>query len=49
MYHKLSEKNVKKTKIAKNNKQSKKQQQIKMIKKIKMNPILKWIYLSNYK
>jgi len=49
MYRILPEpKKIKKPKIVKNH-TSKQQKQINMIKNLKMNPILKSIYLSNYR
>ena len=48
MYSKLGEQKIIKPKNVKYN-GSKKQNQIRIIKKTKMNPILKLIYLSNFR
>ena len=48
MYRKLVEQKIKKSRNVKYN-GSKKQNQIRIIKKTKINPILKLIYLSNFR
>lgn len=48
MYHKLPETKIKKNKITKKI-DSEKEKRVKMIKKLKINPILKWMYISNLK
>ena len=48
MYHKLPETKIKKIKITKKI-DSEKEKRVKMIKKLKINPILKWLYIRDLK
>ena len=48
MYHKLPETKIKKNKLIKK-KDSEKENRVKMIKKLKINPILKWLYIRDLK